>query len=64
MDDADRAAEYQQAEIERALRNVVQERMPYTGKCYWCDAPVEGMRRFCDSDCRDDHHKSRRAGNV
>ena len=64
MDDADRAAAYQQAEVERALRNVVQERMPYTGKCYWCDAPVEGMRRFCDSDCRDDHHKSRRAGNV
>ena len=64
MDDADRAAEYQQAEIERALRNVVQERMPYTGKCAWCDAPVEGRKRFCDTDCRDDFEKSRRAGNV
>lgn len=24
------------------------------GRCLYCNAPLEGDLRFCDSDCRDD----------
>lgn len=59
MDDADRAREFQQAEIERGIRY----RKPaprYTGNCNWCDAPVEARNKFCDADCRDDWEKDQR----
>lgn len=35
-------------------RQVVADMMPFTGRCYNCDALL-GVGSFCDSDCRDDH---------
>jgi len=26
-----------------------------TGKCMWCDKPVEDKRRWCSAECRDEH---------
>ena len=36
-------------------------RLPYTGQCYNCDAPMPDGRNFCDADCRDDWQKRRAA---
>ena len=30
-----------------------------TGYCLWCEEPLEGGRRWCDSDCRDDWERAR-----
>lgn len=34
-------------------------RMPATGFCHNCEAPVEKNAHFCDTDCRDDWQKRR-----
>ena len=26
-----------------------------TGSCWYCDQPVDSVRRFCSSNCRDDY---------
>lgn len=28
-----------------------------TGKCLWCEEPVEDTRRWCSADCRNDYEK-------
>ncbi|MDR3088105.1 MAG: hypothetical protein LBU45_09210 [Azoarcus sp.] len=30
-----------------------------TGRCLWCDEPLEDGRRWCDSDCRDDWERAK-----
>lgn len=31
-----------------------------TGKCHWCEEPVQANAHFCDSDCRDDFEQYKR----
>lgn len=54
-DDSDRASHLEVLErqhlIEKARRNT--NKMPYIGRCYFCEEPTPSPRIFCDSDCRD-----------
>ena len=60
MDDIDRAAEYQRRLTEAAVSQRKRESgLQATGHCHWCDEPVTGERRFCDSDCADDWERDR-----
>ena len=34
------------------------------GKCYFCDAPLDGDLRYCDADCRDGHEKETRMHRI
>jgi hypothetical protein len=34
--------------------------MPPTGECYNCGEQLDGDRRFCDADCRDQFDKRQR----
>ena len=29
--------------------------LPAKGSCWYCDQPVDSVRRFCSSSCRDDY---------
>lgn len=29
------------------------QRLPPRGACYYCEAALDGERRFCDAECRD-----------
>jgi hypothetical protein len=55
MDDADRAADLQQREIDAALTHRKAEPpMRPNGGCHWCYAPVGPRQLFCDSECEQD----------
>ena len=62
MDEADRALE----EIEREIERQAARRLPAgpapTGVCLWCGLIVSGGRRWCDAECRDEwqHDQERR----
>lgn len=58
MDDADRAARFQQEEIDAAVsrRKEVPSIRP-NGGCHECFAPVGPKQIFCDSDCEKEWRK-------
>lgn len=31
--------------------------LPPIGRCYNCESPLEGDKKFCDTDCRDDFQR-------
>ena len=37
--------------------------LPYTGRCHWCDEPVQAGAHFCDHECRADFEQYRRRTN-
>jgi hypothetical protein len=44
--------------LELALSRRVREEGPVaTGRCLYCEEPVEKGRRWCDADCRDGWEK-------
>ena len=64
-DDADRARQLQQSEIERGIAN----RKPTPdlkarGRCYYCESPVGPRQLFCDSDCASDFEREWLAGHI
>ncbi|MDI3304629.1 MAG: hypothetical protein QJR04_25105 [Burkholderia multivorans] len=62
MDDADRAQE--QAELEMELRRRARKYEPTLkpcGACHFCSEPIADARLFCDADCRDDYERMKRA---
>ena len=63
MDDADAADLTQRHNLDAALSRR-QAALPSSGRCYNCDAVVEGARRFCDSDCRVDWERVEHARRV
>lgn len=58
-DEIDRAAEQEQVLRDSAIYSARQVRniILSTGKCLQCDTKVDGDRRWCNSDCRDDWEK-------
>lgn len=56
VDVIDQAAEMEAWFRSQALdaRQVAADAMPFTGRCYNCDALL-GVGSFCDRDCRDDY---------
>lgn len=58
MDEIDRANELAELFRQNALNSVKPVEIPKgIGMCMNCGAEVEGDRRFCDADCRDDHER-------
>jgi hypothetical protein len=60
MDEADTA----DLTITQALAAAMRRRhatLPAVGTCYQCAEPVEGVRKFCDSDCRTDWERAEQA---
>lgn len=53
-DDADRAAEQMQRDIDAAVKRRRVEGPEGTGFCLACGAVVEDRKRWCDAECRDD----------
>ncbi len=53
-DVVDEAQEVTEAFIAQSLRNRKTLTIPFSGVCLSCEEPVEGQRRFCDSECRAD----------
>ena len=49
----DIASENEEIARDKALKFRKPEGPKPTGKCLWCDEPLEGDRRWCDKDCRD-----------
>jgi len=65
VDEADRAAEYQQMFNDQALED--QKQRPALipdWKCRWCDAPLERKGFYCDSDCEEDARKHRQMRGI
>ena len=68
MDDADRT----DPNIENAIQNGIDQArrapiLPPKGSCWYCEAPLDKARRFCDRQCADDfvveEEAIKRAGN-
>lgn len=59
MDIFDEATRREEFHREVSLRNAraQQNRLEPTGRCHWCDEPVDTPRSFCDVDCRDDYEQ-------
>lgn len=59
LDFADQAQSLTEQHISNSISKRKTLTLPYSGKCLACGDPVE-ERRFCDSDCREDHEASLR----
>lgn len=53
MDEADRAQELTELELNNALKNRKPE-LPEVGICHYCSEQIE-KGKFCDEFCREDH---------
>jgi hypothetical protein len=60
MDDLDRADEYQAHALKAALAVRKEEGPQATGKCLFCEEPIEG--RWCSVECRAAWEFERRRG--
>jgi hypothetical protein len=61
----DHAQQRSEEDLERAIaaaRGI--PALPYVGSCYNCDAITPPGARFCDSDCREDYDKRKRADGL
>ena len=59
-DEADIANDYLEHMIDNAVKtahNKAKTELNTTGKCLWCDEPVNDTRRWCSADCRDEFAK-------
>ena len=54
MDFADEAQMLTESHLEKSLRSRKTLTIPFSGRCLSCEEPVDGERRFCDSECRSD----------
>ena len=67
-DDADNAVVDMEvitaAAIEAARRPASAPARTPTGKCHWCDDPVNPGQVFCDEFCLEDHNKRQRAATL
>lgn len=60
-DDVDFAQSLQERVLAKTLLNYSKTpEIPFSGFCLFCEEPIEKNRRYCDSDCREDHEKARR----
>jgi hypothetical protein len=56
-DDIDRANDEVQNRLEETLSSIDVQEVPTneTGKCLWCEEPVENKKRWCSKECQTDH---------
>lgn len=59
-DIADEAADLTQQMIDVALANRPKTAIEFTGKCHYCEEPIDNGR-YCTVECRDDGEKIERA---
>lgn len=59
LDEIDMASDMMEAQISRAVAKASGQEIPknQTGKCLYCREPVEGGRRWCDADCREEYER-------
>ncbi len=57
----DLASEREEMDRTIALRVRKPEGPKPTGRCLWCDEPVEEGRRWCDAGCRTDWERRSKA---
>jgi hypothetical protein len=59
-DEIDKASYIEQLQRDSAIYKAryAKTKIVSTGKCLHCDAKVDGDRRWCNSDCRDDWEKA------
>jgi hypothetical protein len=60
MDEAD-AADVTREQALKAALNRRMATLPVTGRCYNCKAPVDGIHKFCDANCRIDWEREQKA---
>lgn len=62
-DESDKATHLEELErqhlVQQARSNL--NRMPYIGRCYFCEEDTPSPRIFCDTDCRDMYEHEREA---
>ena len=56
VDFADAAQEITENHLAQSIAKRTVLSIPFSGRCLSCEEPVE-ERRYCDSDCRQDHEK-------
>jgi RNA polymerase-binding transcription factor DksA len=49
------AEQFQEEQLIRAIQRARSAIEAPTGHCLNCDAKVEGTRKFCNSECREDY---------
>jgi len=55
-DDVDRANDEVQNRLKETLSSVdVEIPVNETGKCLWCEKPIDDKRRWCTKECQTDH---------
>jgi|TARA_R110002012_G_scaffold300600_1_gene500478 hypothetical protein len=55
-DEIDVANDEVQKQLDATLRSVnTSIEKNNTGKCMWCEGEVKDQRRWCSSECRDEH---------
>jgi hypothetical protein len=55
-DEVDIATDEMQKRLDETLKSVnTLIENNETGKCIWCGTPVTDTRRWCNSQCRDEH---------
>ena len=60
-DEADLTAERDEREAPARLAASRRDEGPApNGSCHWCGDSVGPGLRYCDTDCRDDHHREMR----
>lgn len=56
----DQANDHIEREMKMRLEHRRASMLPATGECLNCGEHLDGERRFCDVDCRDDYDKRQR----
>ena len=60
MDIIDQANDLIEREMQARLASRRPAPLPPTGDCYNCGEILEGDRRWCDADCRDEYDRRAR----
>jgi len=66
MDIFDEATLREEFHREISLRNARAgaQVLASTGRCLWCDEPLDTLRPFCDADCRDDYERDQKLQRI
>ena len=68
MDDADRAEEKIESQIECGIAHarflLARNSLVPCGTCYWCGTGLHAGDLFCDADCRNDYEQDKKMRQI